>query len=299
MQKTIYFFLLSMVFMALTVSCTNEANEEYIIVSDKKTEVQNDDSTVVEDEKEDKGNVVVDNGGIGLPTDNEAEDDNVTETQTEDKETQDEVVITEDGCKKDTDCSPPSSICIPNSVGSEYGTCQPGCQTGTCPQDTFCNTKLGRCLNTKGTEGACNEENCAEGCCVATDGMRGLTCYSKDHSVCTSLCSGPCDQGEVCLNPNSASSDPNPRCVYAACTGDDACMKLNSHIMNNGEPVEYTCDPEILTCKLKDGGSSGTGSTGDPNSCANEMDPCEDPNMTMQGNCCDGLMCLMNICLAL
>lgn len=120
---------------------------------------------------------------------------------------------TGDNCKLDADCGAPY-ICV-------KAKCQKGCTTDAdCTNylNTTCNTKLGRCLNTAASEGACNETNCASGCCYAEKGFRGLKCATTGTlNVC-----GICSQGEVYMNGS--------QCVTSACkVGETKCQTYNSY----------------------------------------------------------------------
>lgn len=114
-------------------------------------------------------------------------------------------------CKLDSECAP--NICV-------KAKCALGCTgDGDCANypNTTCNTKLGRCLNTAASEGACNETNCPSGCCYAEKGFAGLKCLTTGAlNTC-----GICAQGEVYME--------GKQCVAAACkVGETKCQTYNS-----------------------------------------------------------------------
>ncbi len=115
-------------------------------------------------------------------------------------------------CKLDSDCGAPF-ICV-------SAKCAEGCDSdGDCAAypNTTCNKKLGRCLNTTASNGACNETNCAAGCCYAEKGFQSLACTTAtSFTIC-----GICKQGEVYMD--------GKQCVPAACkVGETKCRDYNS-----------------------------------------------------------------------
>ncbi len=115
-------------------------------------------------------------------------------------------------CKLDSDCGAPF-ICV-------NAKCAEGCDSDadcTAYPNTTCNKKLGRCLNTTASDGACNETNCAVGCCYAGKGFQSLACTTAtSFSIC-----GICPQGQVYMD--------GKQCVPAACkVGETKCRDYNS-----------------------------------------------------------------------
>ena len=114
-------------------------------------------------------------------------------------------------CKLDSECTP--NICV-------KAKCALGCASNAdCANypNTTCNTKLGRCLNTAASSGACDETNCQTGCCYAEKGFVGLKCATSGTlNVC-----GICPQGEIYMNSS--------QCVPAACkVGETKCQTYNA-----------------------------------------------------------------------
>ncbi len=171
-------------------------------------------------------------------------------------------------CVEDSDCGA-GKICVPESAGSTYGTCVDGCSSNDECGSGSCNLNLRRCVNLTGDSGECSASNCSEGCCVAGDGLRSLTCAPVEDSRCSAC--GPCAQGTVCMVSTST-------CVAAECSSADQCATLNSHIT---DVSEWECSEGI--CAMSGSSTPDADSGG---ACVSEMGSC-----TQNSDCCDGLTC--------
>lgn len=171
----------------------------------------------------------------GLP---EAETDLPDAAETEDSDDGEDISPDNDvppsNCKLDSDCGAPN-ICV-------KAKCAKGCESAAdCANypNTTCNTKLGRCLNTLASSGACNETSCPSGCCYADKGFLGLKCATTGTlSVC-----GICAQGEVYMSGS--------QCVPAACkVGETKCQTYNSYSQRSkcfecAAEKQYLCQDDV------------------------------------------------------
>lgn len=198
-------------------------------------------------------------------------------------ETPDPDIPATTNCVEDSDCGT-GKICVPESAGSTYGTCVDGCSSNDECSSGSCNLNLGRCVNLTGDSAECSSSTCSEGCCIAGDGLRTLTCAPVGDSRCSAC--GPCAQGTVCMVSNST-------CEAAECSSDEQCVTLNSHITDDsGNPYEWSCSEGV--CAMAGAETPDADSSGD---CVASMGSCT--GMMVQAECCDGLTCMGGICLGL
>ncbi len=177
-------------------------------------------------------------------------------------------------CKLDSDCGAPY-ICV-------KAKCAQGCESdGDCTNyaNTTCNTKLGRCLNTAASEGACNETNCPSGCCYADKGLLGLKCATTGTlNVC-----GICSQGEVYMN--------GTQCVTAACkVGETKCQTYNSYSPRSSC---FECTAETGYLCIDDTQCPGGSALMMVNvmECVPAGDKC-----AAKDTCCSGMPCIQGYC---
>jgi hypothetical protein len=182
---------------------------------------------------------------------------------------------TGDNCKLDADCGAPY-ICV-------KAKCTKGCESDadcTNYANTTCNTKLGRCLNTAASEGACNETNCASGCCYAEKGFLGLKCAT---TATLNVC-GICSQGEVYME--------SKQCVTAACkVGETKCQTYNSY-SDRSECFECMADKDFL-CADDVAGCTGGSALMMVNvmECVPAGEKC-----STKDTCCSGMPCIQGYC---
>ncbi|HOW51651.1 MAG TPA: hypothetical protein PLV42_06370 [bacterium] len=177
-------------------------------------------------------------------------------------------------CKTDTECAP--NICV-------KAKCSTGCTSDAdCANypNTTCNTKLGRCLNTLASSGACNETNCPSGCCYAEKGFLGLKCAS---TAALNTC-GICAQGEVYLE--------SKQCVPAACkVGDTKCQAYNSY-SSRSECFECMGEKNYLCAEDTTGCTGGSAlMTVNVMECVPAGESCSSNDL-----CCSGMPCIKGYC---
>jgi len=275
MKRT--FFLGMVVFMAvfLAVACSSE---DPPAIPTNDTAVGGDTDTTITD----------------TDTDNTLPDTNITDTPVTDTDvpvTDTDAPVTDEG---GTDADMPSN-CNTANLGKNCKTdeecgaclicvnakCAQGCTSNadcTAYANTTCNTKLGRCLNTAGSGGACNETNCPTGCCYAEKGFLALKCLkTPEFSKC-----GICKQGEVFMDGKS--------CVPAACkVGETKCRDYNS---TEVRAKCYECKQTDYVCY--DNPSCSTGSAPlllNVKECIPAGETCTDNDI-----CCSGQPCIQGYC---
>jgi hypothetical protein len=175
-------------------------------------------------------------------------------------------------CKIDADCAP--NICV-------KAKCALGCASDDdCKNyaNTTCNTKLGRCLNTVASSGACDETNCPAGCCYAEKGFTDLKCTS---TATVNIC-GICPQGEIYMGSS--------QCIPTACkVGETKCQTYNS------SNPRYTC----FECKATDFVCADN-TTCTPGSALMMLNVMEcvpaGERCSTKDICCSGMPCIQGYC---
>ena len=180
-------------------------------------------------------------------------------------------------CTVDSDCES-GKIC------TSALKCVEGCSTDDdCLgfAGTYCNKKLGRCVNPYASNRACSEMNCQQGCCYAEKGLAGMKC-SADQNPATC---GHCDQGQVY-------SPEDSRCLDAACsTTTDNCQMLNSGSFN--PPARcFRCSDGDFICKASTSTSGcSSGRVINAKTCIQSGDEC-----SASADCCSGMPCVNGFC---
>jgi hypothetical protein len=178
-------------------------------------------------------------------------------------------------CATDKECGE-CNIC-------EGGKCVKGCfddDDCTMYSNLKCNRKLGRCLNTVGSNSACSEENCPDGCCFAKRGLQELQCSSEPH---VSIC-GLCQQGDIY---------EGARCIPAICdVVADSCPHLNAF---ERYPQCWECRKGEMICyeKVVPGASGCENMTIQVSKCISSGGACKHGGAV---SCCSGMPCINGFC---
>ncbi len=276
MVKVMFFAM--MVFMAsfLTVACSSE--DPPAIPTNDVTTGDTDSAVQPDNQLPDTG--LPDTGGTdtgGTDTGGETDSDTpVNDVQPDSDSSLPGDCATANlgkNCKTDDECGA-CLICV-------NAKCAEGCQSDSdCSSysGTTCNKKLARCVNTVASSGACNETNCASGCCYAEKGFTALKCLKPaELAKC-----GICKQGEVYMD--------GKQCVPAACkVGETKCQTYNS---TEARAKCYECKQTEYICY--DNPSCKTGSTLmllNAQECIPAGAVCSEGDV-----CCSGQPCIQGYC---